>query len=80
MNQMAKRKPLLCASIAVLFMVLSLLMVEGIANAEAVKCKDYFTLCVDGGCDASPGWIAQDCVIRCGPVGSDVVTCLTPMN
>jgi len=42
-------------SLAVLF--------TGFVYAISVHCKDNFTTCTEGGCDANPGWWADNCYI-----------------
>jgi len=73
------RKTLVLPFVAlVLFTILSLFFIQGMTSATPVKCRDYFSNCTDGGCDAAPGWKAEGCVIRCGPAGSEEILCAVP--
>lgn len=50
----------------------------GVPNlyAETVSCRDHFSRCTEGGCDAEEGWIAQNCMIEYCKNGS--ATCGYP--
>lgn len=48
--------------IAVLALSMAVLL-SGMVYAVSVHCKENFTTCTEGGCDANPGWWATDCKI-----------------
>lgn len=79
MNRITQKSLQLFFIVAVLCTIISLFLIQGITSATEVKCKDYFTKCTDGGCDAKEGWKAENCKVRCGPEGSDVIVCEVPM-
>lgn len=74
MNQ----KKLLLALVAMFLFSIFFYFIQGITSATELKCQSYFSKCTDGGCDASPGWKAEHCIIRCGPPGSEEVQCQVP--
>ncbi len=80
MNLIWQRLRVSFVAAAILFTILSFFLVHQMTSAAEVKCKNYFTNCTDGGCDASEGWKAEACIIRCGPAGSEEILCMAPMN
>lgn len=56
------------------------LFIEGRASVEAVKCRDYFSICTEGGCGGQPNWRTfEPCGIWCDPSDQYArITCQTP--